>query len=85
MDNNKLKEIFFNRAEVEDAERVICDNCFEHEVFYLRVPVIVPVHLLPGFVNTLLYVAHCKNTISHCLAVNFIICHYYPLSFSYSA
>lgn len=36
MDNNKLKEIFFNRAEVEDAERVICDNCFEHTVFYLK-------------------------------------------------
>ena len=36
MDNNKLKEIFIDRAEVEDAERVICDNCFEHAVFYLR-------------------------------------------------
>ena len=31
-----IKEIFFNRADVEDAERVICDNCFEHTVFFLR-------------------------------------------------
>ena len=36
MESDKLKEIFFNRAEVEDAERVICDNCFEHAVFFLR-------------------------------------------------
>ena len=35
MDNNKLKEIFFDRAEVEDSERMICDNCFEHIVFML--------------------------------------------------
>lgn len=36
MDNNELKEIFFNRAEVENSEQVICDNCFEHMVFFLR-------------------------------------------------
>lgn len=35
MDNSKLKEIFFNRADVENAERIICDNCFEHIVFML--------------------------------------------------
>ena len=35
MDNNKLKEIFFDRAELEDSERIVCENCFEHIVFML--------------------------------------------------
>lgn len=36
MENPELKEIFFNRADVEETERVVCDNCFEHMVFMLR-------------------------------------------------
>lgn len=36
MDNNELKEIFFTRADVENGERTICENCFEHVVFMLR-------------------------------------------------
>ncbi|MDO5759468.1 MAG: hypothetical protein Q4Q06_00415 [Bacteroidota bacterium] len=36
MEDSKIKEIFFNRAEVEQAERIVCDNCFEHMVFMLR-------------------------------------------------
>lgn len=36
MENSELKEIFFNRADVEKAENVLCDNCFEHLVFMLR-------------------------------------------------
>lgn len=36
MENSDVKEIFFNRAEVENAERVVCDNCFEHIVFMLK-------------------------------------------------
>lgn len=35
MNENKLKEIFFNRADVKNAEREVCDNCFEHMVFLL--------------------------------------------------
>lgn len=35
MDNNELKEIFFNRTDVKNAERLVCDNCFEHIVFLL--------------------------------------------------
>lgn len=36
MDNINHKEIFFNRAEVEEAERISCDNCFESTVFLLK-------------------------------------------------
>lgn len=36
MDNLNHKEIFFNRAEVRDAERMFCDNCFERTIFHLR-------------------------------------------------
>lgn len=36
MDNLSHKEIFFNRAEVENSERIHCDNCFEQVVFLLR-------------------------------------------------
>ena len=36
MDEMNQKDIFFNRAELEMAERVYCDNCFEHVVFMLR-------------------------------------------------
>lgn len=36
MENSELKEIFFNRADVEEAERTVCNNCFEHMVFMLR-------------------------------------------------
>ena len=36
MDNINLKEIFFNRADIESAERVVCDNCFEQIVFMLK-------------------------------------------------
>lgn len=33
---DKHKEIFFNRAEAEGAERIHCDKCFEQVVFMLR-------------------------------------------------
>lgn len=36
MEESELKEIFFNRADIEKAEKVACDNCFEHMVFMLR-------------------------------------------------
>ena len=36
MENINHKEIFFNRAEVKEAERVCCDNCFEQVVFLLN-------------------------------------------------
>lgn len=36
MDNLKHKEIFFNRAEVENGEEIYCDNCFEQVVFFLK-------------------------------------------------
>lgn len=36
MDENKNKEIFFSRAEVKEAERVSCENCFEQVVFMLK-------------------------------------------------
>lgn len=36
MEKQKHEEIFFNRAEVEDAERIYCDNCFEQVVFFLQ-------------------------------------------------
>lgn len=34
-DKSKTKDIFFNRADLEKSERVVCDNCFEHMVFML--------------------------------------------------
>lgn len=36
MEEKELKEVFFNRAEVENAEQIVCDNCFEEIVFMLR-------------------------------------------------
>lgn len=36
MENIDHKEIFFNRAEVEEAENICCKNCFEQVVFLLR-------------------------------------------------
>lgn len=36
MEESKLKEIFFNRADIEKAEKVCCDDCFEHMIFMLR-------------------------------------------------
>lgn len=33
---NDMKDVFFTRAEVEEAERIHCDNCFEQVVFQLR-------------------------------------------------
>ena len=33
---DKNKEIFFNRAEIENAEHICCDNCFEQVVFLLK-------------------------------------------------
>lgn len=36
MDETKNKEIFFNRADVEDAERLSCENCFESTVFLMK-------------------------------------------------
>ena len=36
MDNSDKKEIFFNRAEVQKAEEMHCDICFEEVVFLLR-------------------------------------------------
>ena len=36
MEEKEFKEMFFNRAEVENAEQVVCDNCFEHMVFMLK-------------------------------------------------
>ncbi len=34
--NRFNKEIFFNRADIKEAERIHCDNCFEQIVFHLR-------------------------------------------------
>lgn len=34
--NKNHKEIFFTRAEMENAERIYCDNCFEQVVFMMR-------------------------------------------------
>lgn len=34
--NKKHKEIFFTRAEMENAERICCDNCFEQVIFMMR-------------------------------------------------
>lgn len=36
MDTSETKEIFFNRAEVEKAEHINCDNCFDPVVFMLK-------------------------------------------------
>lgn len=36
MDEKILKVMFFNRAEIENAEQTVCDNCFEHMVFLLK-------------------------------------------------
>lgn len=36
MEEKKFKEVIFNRAEVEKAEQVVCENCFEHMVFMLK-------------------------------------------------
>ena len=36
MDTNELQEMISDPAEVRDAERITCDNCFEHIVFLLR-------------------------------------------------
>lgn len=36
MTEHETKEIFFNRAEAEDAEHICCDNCFEQVVFLLK-------------------------------------------------
>jgi len=36
MSQEKHDEIFFNRAKVEGAEQIHCDNCFEQVVFMLR-------------------------------------------------
>lgn len=36
MNDEKCKEIFFNRAEVESAERISCEKCFERVVFSLK-------------------------------------------------
>lgn len=36
MNSNKNKEIFFNRAEIEKAEQICCENCFEQVVFMLK-------------------------------------------------
>ncbi len=36
MENSELKEIFFNRADIKSAERMVCDNCFEHIIFMLE-------------------------------------------------
>lgn len=36
MDTLNQKEIFFNRAEIKEAEEIHCDNCFEEVVFLLH-------------------------------------------------
>ena len=36
MNESANKEIFFNRADVERAEKMCCDNCFEQVVFLLK-------------------------------------------------
>lgn len=36
MENINHKEIFFNRAEVENSEYICCDKCFEQLVFLLK-------------------------------------------------
>lgn len=34
--NKNHKEIFFTRAEMKEAERICCDNCFEQVIFMMR-------------------------------------------------
>ena len=36
MNDKHLKKIFFTRSEIVNAEKNICDNCFEHIVFLLH-------------------------------------------------
>lgn len=36
MNDKKCKEIFFNRAQAEGAERIHCENCFETVVFLMK-------------------------------------------------
>lgn len=36
MENIENKEIFFNRAEAVDAEKMYCENCCEKAVFLLK-------------------------------------------------
>lgn len=36
MTDNEIKEIIFTRADMEAAERICCDNCFEQLVFMLK-------------------------------------------------
>ena len=36
MNDEKCKEIFFNRAQVETAEDIQCSNCFEQVIFHLK-------------------------------------------------
>lgn len=36
MNDVNHKEIFFNRAEIKESERIICDNCFEQVIFHLK-------------------------------------------------
>lgn len=36
MENIENKEIFFNRAEAVEAEKMHCENCFEEAVFLLK-------------------------------------------------
>lgn len=36
MVQNENKDVFFNRAEVKNAERTNCENCFEPLVFLLK-------------------------------------------------
>lgn len=36
MNNDNTGEILINKAEVENAEHILCDNCFEPVVFLLR-------------------------------------------------
>lgn len=36
MDKVNNKEIFFNRADVEKAESIHCENCFEKVIFLLK-------------------------------------------------
>ncbi len=36
MNQNENKEIFFNRAEIKNAQHICCENCFENVVFMLK-------------------------------------------------
>lgn len=36
MDNQTIKDIFFNRADVEAVSKINCDNCNEQVVFLLQ-------------------------------------------------